>query len=698
MHLPSPFLYPPPFVQSVRSFCLPIQIQNSASNLHQAAQIPPAPTPPPLVAPTPAIDHLPQMPIPPRPPGYVYVPRAYPPAQSGVQPAIGEYSVGWQYTIPVPPPPNATAAAPRGPFPPPDVKAGEGVGAKVKEHYYHYEYEKQEAAPSPPPPKAPAAPPPILFCHVCSECGQMRSNRFHRQNPIIPSKPLVTSACRRCKKKSKRKEKERCVRKSIHVRTCRAEEPCDWPDGPIHIEIGGRGRSRRSHSVGVYFDPPDSPPQIVRRSSSRTNLGLRVLQDSSPPRILRGGDPHRGEYRGRSVSPARIRVRDERRDAEDRLAAHPMPYRVLPDQRAFLRESDGSSTAPRPRYEYPQSPTRGILKPSGNNRETSYRHEMSMHASQDSTMVEVGGPKVQFSTESDRRAERIMADRNREQSRRYAIDGHTSSEDYDYFHRSERAQYQIEDPPTSPPITSFENLRIRHSSPTGSYEEVRIRHHSPPPRRSEDDRICPRSPPPRHIEDVRVCQRSPVRVYEEVRIRQHSPARNYEEVHVRHVSPHKRGYEEVRIRYASPPPRKPSDEVRIRYTSPPRRISDEVRIRHVSPRPRGRSPQRAIGRDSPRPKEKEKDWDQVTATDSDNSGELVDVRSWRGVYERGQPATYVEERRTVRLLEGEKVDEHRHVFSPERPHEYGPERRDYAPERPGYAREYAPPAGSWREV
>lgn len=634
--------------------------------MQSAAQIPPAPTPPPAVAPTPAFDHLPQLPIPPRPPGYVYVPRASPPAQSSVQPAIGEYSVGWQYTTPMPPPPNASAAAPRGPFPPPDVKVGEGVGAKVKEHYYHYEYEKQEAAPSP-------APPSILFYHVCSECGRLRSNSFHHDNPIVPNRPLVASACRRCRQKSERKEKERCVRKSIYVKTCTAEVPCDW--------IEPRGRSpRRSHSVDIHYNHSDSPPQIIR-PSSRTTLGLRVLQDSSPSRSSRRGDPRRG---GRSVSPTRIRVLDERRDAEKRLAAHPMPYRVLADQRAFFKEADGSSTAPRPLYEYPQS-TRGILKPSGNNRETTYQHEVSMHASQGSTIVEVGGPKVQFATESDRRPARKHSD------------------DYGYFHESEREQYQ--DPLTSPPITSFENLHIRHSSPTGRYEEVRIGHHYPPPRHSS--------------EDVRTFQRPPARVYEEIHIRQNSPERNYEEVHVRHVPPHKKSYEEIRIRYTSPPPRKPSNEVRIRYTSPPRRISNEVHIRHVSPHPRGGSPQRAIERESPRPKEKEKDWDQVTATDSDNSGEFVDVRSWKGVDDRGQPATYVEERRTVRLLEGEKVDEHRHVFPPERRHEYGPERReygperreygserresgperrDYAPERPEYAREYAPPARSWREV
>jgi hypothetical protein len=41
----------------------------------------------------------------------------------------------------------------------------------------------------------------------------------------------------------------------------------------------------------------------------------------------------------------------------------------------------------------------------------------------------------------------------------------------------------------------------------------------------------------------------------------------------------------------------------------------------------------------------------MTDSDSAHSGEITEVRSWRGIDENGQPATFVEERKTVRMLE-----------------------------------------------
>jgi hypothetical protein len=52
----------------------------------------------------------------------------------------------------------------------------------------------------------------------------------------------------------------------------------------------------------------------------------------------------------------------------------------------------------------------------------------------------------------------------------------------------------------------------------------------------------------------------------------------------------------------------------------------------------------------PRPRKEEEDH---TDSDSVHTGEITEVRSWRGIDENGKPVTFVEERRTVRprLLE-----------------------------------------------
>jgi hypothetical protein len=562
------------------------------------------------------------MPIPPKLPGgagYTYLPRT---DLSPLQPALGNYSVGWQYTDPNPPPPSE-ATAPKHPITSPPES--EYMAERSREYGYEYDYTSQEALMERHEPPA-AALLPVLLCHVCKDCGQTRSARFHRQHPVVPGKPLVSSYCGRCAKK-KKKKKEQCIRKLFHVRRCRAEEPCDWPAQDIHVQIGGgKGSSRHhiSHSVGVYYDPPRGRPQTIRRSESRTNLGLRVLQ----------------EYH----------------EAETRMAEHPMSYRVLPDQRSFSNRNEGPAIshhgAPRPLYDHPQSPSGGILKQPGMNRQTSYRHETAMRKSQESTMVEVGGPKVQFSTGAERRAEKIMLDRNREQSRRHFFN--KNSEDYDYYPRHETARYRTEDP-QSLRITSFEHLRIRQSSPVREpYDEIRVRHVSP-------------------------------RRLEELPVRQQSLERQFDKIRVRHVSPPGGSIGEVNVRYESPPPpcREPSAEIRYRYIPEPRR---------------GRSPSRDPSPDRPhatyrtaerreiiergssipplrKDKEKEKDWDQVTA-----------VRTFRGTDENGQPATFVEERRRVRLIEEEKGDSERGGYPQER---MGYER--------DYAREYAMPGG-YREV
>jgi len=548
------------------------------------------------------------MPKPPKPPGYVYLPRAYT-QQPPLQPAMGDYSVGWQYTSPVSPLPDVglsavTAKPATGPYPPPDIDASGNV-IRFRENYHQYEYEKAVGeAPEPLPLIEDPPAVPVLLCHVCSDCGEMRSAGYHRQHPVVPGMPAVQSSCRRCVKKNRKKGKEHYSRRSVLVRTCRADDPCDWPNIDIEIGAGSRGR-RHSRSRSVHIEAP----RIVKRSRSRTRLGLGALQD-----------------RRRELSPRQEYGAKE----ENRIV-----YRALPDQRVFSREAEEG--LPPFLYDHPQLPARGILKQPSVNRETSYRREVMMRESKDSTTVEVGGPRVQFATEAARRAEKIMSDRNRENSRRRADHAH-DSENYDYYHRYETVQYPAPNH-SSPSIQSFENIHIQHISPTRNYEEVLARREQ--------------SPPLRRVEGVRTREHSP------------APVREYKEIRAQRISPNppRRSVEEVRVRYPSPPSRRVSDEVRVRYVSPPpRRASPEIRIQHVSPQSRGGSPEGIEPPPQPDPSyfphPKGRYWDQVTASDSDDSSasETVNVRRYRYVAERGEPATLVEETKTLRL-EDNKLDD-----------------------------------------
>jgi hypothetical protein len=478
------------------------------------------------------------------------------------------------------------------------------------------------------------------------------------------------------------------------IRSCTAEEPCDWPRESARIDIDHhehRGRRQSREEIHTYGHSP-SRPRVIRQSTSPTRLGLRALQqDHSMPRMLRNKTrtrvsspsprrasrydeiwpppdvvpirpskheerpatrtdpnltsrdevwpppdvirthsyrkaaagplrrqssriielspspppscthPTRAVYRSnsverrpRSVSPVRVSFREERQseDAEARMMSHPRPYRpVLPDQRNFRRTSEDTASSndymSRVRQE---SLGRSILKPPGGERETS-RRQTSMRESQQSIAVEVGGPQVHFGTEgrNDRSA---LSNKNRPRQSDHA---RRSGDDYEVYHKYSRHRY-VDDPPPPPPVEEMERLRVRRSSlsPQRSYEEeIRIDHAR---------RISP------------------------------SPPRRYEEVRVRHVSPLPL---RERERTPRPPPAPLSPEC-LSYSG----------YRYVS---RTRAPSRTRSLTPPpaqRPAEED-----VTDSDSAHSGDITEVRSWRGIDENGQPATFVEERKTVRMLE-----------------------------------------------
>ena len=269
--------------------------------------------------------------------------------------------------------------------------------------------------------------------------------------------------------------------------------------------------------------------------------------------------------------------------------AHPQPFRRVASDRQNMRTTnDLTASTDDPSRSRADSPGRGILKQPGGYRETPHR-QMSMRHSQQSTAVEVGGPRVHFDP-SRRDDQAAPVERGRP---RYVDDHRRLSDEYEHFHNHTRHRY-VDDP--RPPVEEMEHLRVRRSSlsPGQSYEEeIRI------------DRARGISP---------------------------SPPRQFEEIRVRHVSP-------LPAREHDRTPRAPPSPTPIERPHIPG-------VRHVS---RAEVPARIRPR-SPPPAHRPASED-LTDSDSAHSGEVTEVRTWRGIDEKGKPATFVEERRATRMLE-----------------------------------------------
>ncbi|KAF2109436.1 hypothetical protein BDV96DRAFT_236254 [Lophiotrema nucula] len=544
-------------------------------------------------------------------------------------------------------PPGMAAGGPPPPLhaglgsPPPLGNAQrEATPWKTSQTYYVDEYEldarrSRRARPSPPFPDLPdenlPPPGPMLLPHTCSECGRMRSAAFHRQHPVAPGEPTILAICGRCRKKGR--GGERCVKEYTHVRKCVAEEPCDWPDRMeppmLPLERGGerRGRLRsRSTSSEEYME--------VRRSESRNRMGLRVLQDhDSPPRFMRRRSqsvvrvtslsPHRPrretltearyyrrtasqsppyrERRVRTPSPAPVMVHIARNPSPIRSSIHrPMSPSMIHDDmpRGFRRDFDRRIVShPMPfRPVERDSPPRGILKDTELMHETAHRRRMKDRRSQESTMVDVGGPRVQFVPDRSENVSRASSEREHwhNRVRRFADDGvHAGGDELDElyrrrYHRGERAARS-----PSPPFHRLQELRIRHEE---------------------------RSPSP--------------------------PARRIEEVRVRHVSPPPRG--RAIQRSDTPYPRPLSLERRESIY----RGTSHVRA-HIEESPTPSPPRRQIRQ------LREKEWEELTTTDrteSDGSGGVVSVRRYRKLGDNGRPETWEEVRRT-HFIDGDRERE-----------------------------------------
>lgn len=545
---------------------------------------------------------------------------------------------------------------------------------------------------------------PVMLCHTCSHCGQVRSAGFHRNNPVVPGKPLVSTPCRRCKKKLD--NLYRSSSRYTRIQKCTADEPCDWPREPFRVDAGqdeSRGRRRSREEVYVNRYSP-SRPRVVKRESSLAHLGLGAFQQASrkeqaarrsssspcystrytsgvwpppdivrmepkraheacsvpfgpsisyaaksdeawpPPDIVRThsyrdverkslrrqssriielspspppppsrprsirvvyrSDSQEHRRKSASTSPSRVRSRGEKRseEAESRLISHPLPFRtVISDrQRTSFRASDETcSNAESIPHQRLESPTCSILKPdSSDHHDITSQRRASMRASEQSVHVEVLRPRVRF--RGERREE--LSDQEPSRRSRYDDEDGSGKKKSGYYQDHSRERLQYEARPRPRPNQDFKKVRTRYCSPMHERdyeEETRV---------DKQRRI---SPSPSH---------SPRR------------SREYEEIRVRHVSP-------LPIRRSSHPLQHSN---RAQSPSPPR----PPLYRHVS-RAKALNDGRSVA-SPPRSHSREEDH---TDCSSMGSGDVTVVtRTWRGIDENGRPATFVEERREVKML------------------------------------------------
>jgi hypothetical protein len=435
----------------------------------------------------------------------------------------------------------------------------------------------------------------------------MRSPGYHRHHPIIPGQALISTPCRRCKKRAKkakeRREKERA----------RREEHETSSAGVITIKIEDGERRGRTRGREEHRDHSLSPECRVYRSNGRANAGFRdstrveyrtardISSEHSPPPALRRRT--RSEVRFSSVSPpaegVRFRYRREEEyerqrspspDARARLAAHPTAFRT------FTPTNMPGYYPEEPRSPLP-APPRGILKTSSQFHEPHSSRHM-METSHDSMLPEVGGNRVQFGGEP-RPTEHMRVSHARCMTCR--ADQCICEDDYAY-HDRRRYHYQrghVEEIPSPElPTRGLERLCVRDESPLRPY----IRDKSHPRRREVDGPYLRPIPSDSGIHEWR-----------------ESAARSLP------PSVDDRG----RTRYPRAEPRREPSPLR-RATSQLRDLGQRVR-RRLS-----RSP-------TPPPNRKNEDWDDATDSDSEASGEHYVVK-YREVDENGRPYTVYEER------------------------------------------------------
>jgi hypothetical protein len=305
--------------------------------------------------------------------------------------------------------------------------------SRSSSEYEYHEYYKTETAPSPapaPPSSGPLVP--MIPCHTCAVCGEPRSRKFHHHFPVIPGQPIIHGTCAKCDRKENNKRRVKTTRlRSIHRRSSDIRIRITSPD-----RGRARGRSSSSERITVRRVRSSSRDAPRARSHSRTRIMIRSSSQSpspvreartrivyrssssSPPRqvvktktiresVHRALDafcktPPSPGHRPQSVSPVRgYRTYvdyDLRADAERRIASHPMPYRhhrVLSEERVHVTRSP--SPSPPPVLRRSRTRLRSILRSPNRTQD-----QKPLLRSQESTMVEVGGPRVQFAADLPR--------------------------------------------------------------------------------------------------------------------------------------------------------------------------------------------------------------------------------------------------------------------------------------------------------
>ncbi|KAJ8112366.1 hypothetical protein OPT61_g5247 [Boeremia exigua] len=579
------------------------------------------------------------------PPGYAQLQRNYtsqPPPPPG-------YNAGWQHTDPNAPY-LATGGAPSS-IMAPSQRDGSAQLYSEKGMHEHFAYRYQTGEEVSPQIEEHTVP--VLLCHTCSVCGEMRSAGYHRNHPVIPGRPIVTTPCRRCKKRSKNARRSRAT-SYTRVRTCTADEPCKWPREPVHVDIGyGERRGRQRDRDEVYAswstDHLQRGERIVREHLSRANIGLRTVQRSplrgykDTTRVRMSSlSPGRSRYDGvwpppdvigkeypRTNNPYSIevwpppdvvRTHSYRKKSPSRpnpriveLSPSPPPARFRTTRVSYRRESEERKARSPVRREESRIRIQSHPRPYRN-----VRLDQRVFSQSDETSTNDAGSEsvsrgilkpADMTYETSYRRRTSM--RDSQQSTNVEVGGprvqfvaerrgeHRPSERADdqsseQYVRQESSHYV--DRPASPPLDRLERLHIRRSSPSPqrAYHEIRV------------DRARRISP---------------------------SPPGRYEDIHLRHVSISPRRASE---RAPRPPP-----------SPPPLERPVNSGYRHVS---RTAATKRIQSLTPPSRKQVSSE-DDMTDSEDDEHGRLVEVRSWKGIDENGQPATFFEERRKVRMID-----------------------------------------------
>ncbi|KAF1911559.1 hypothetical protein BDU57DRAFT_533313 [Ampelomyces quisqualis] len=527
----------------------------------------------------------------------------------------------------------------------------------------------------------------VMLCHSCSVCGRMRSAGYHRNNPVIPGKPLVLTPCRRCKKKMKKEDLS--MSSYTRIRSCTADDPCDWPRESVRIDIerkDHRGRQRSREEIYVYTRSP-SRPRIIRQGSSQTRLGLGVLQqEQGRPRVL----SHETRVRTSGLSPPRASRYDEIWPPPDVVPMkQPWPAEVLPtmptNPTLTSREEVWPPPDVVPTHSYRKAATTPLRRqssriielppspPPARTRSTDVVYRSESRERRPRSVSPVYVRKREERRSEDAKA-RLMS--HPRAYRSVVPEGHNLSRTSDETVSTNDIYMTgalpvspnrgILKPPSGAHETSHRERKMRASQQSAAVEVGGPRVHFDPRRRHEASpsrcRERPRQP---------ASSRRPDEEYEHYhdysrhRYVEDAPPALVEEMdrlRVRHSSPSQRSYEEeIRI-----------DRARRISPSPPPQRYDDIRVRHLSPPPRARGrtprppppppeqPKNSTYRHVPRPTRTSPPpshpngrlGSEEDVTDSDSgTGQITEVRSWRGLDENGQPATFVEERKTTRMIE-----------------------------------------------